>query len=175
MTSLLVRHPLFHLQGLFVWSTVSKRFIMACDKHFKKCANPCPRFLTLDDTHDLCIICLSEEHALSVLEGVVCVHCERFLMKKLPDICAPWLGSCSRWGKKETEIVGISDGALLQVVLSLTSSGPAVSTLLSSSQDNQEVADEGEEVETTKSSQPLWGPKTGPEGKEARSEGSDLV
>lgn len=51
--------------------------------------------------------------------------------------------------------MGISDGALLQVVLSLTSSGPAVSTLLSSSQDNQEVADEGEEVETTKSSQPL--------------------
>lgn len=83
MKSLLVRHPLIRLQGLFVSSTVSKGFIMAGDKHFKKCVNTCPRFLTIDNTHDLCIICLGKKHALSVLEGAVCVHCERFLMKKL--------------------------------------------------------------------------------------------
>lgn len=50
--------------------------------------------------------------------------------------------------------MGISDGALLQDTLSLTSSGPAASPLLSSSWDEQEVTDEGEEVETTEPSQP---------------------
>ncbi len=50
---------------------------------FKKCVDPCPRYLTLDDTHNCCVFCLGEEHARDVLEGAICVHCERFSMKKL--------------------------------------------------------------------------------------------
>lgn len=45
--------------------------------------DPCPRFLTPHDTHNLCVICLGKEHARSVLEGAVCMHCEHFQMKKL--------------------------------------------------------------------------------------------
>ncbi|KAL0173793.1 hypothetical protein M9458_029761, partial [Cirrhinus mrigala] len=52
-------------------------------KAFRKCADPCPRYLTPDDTHDLCVFCLGEEHARDVLEGAVCVHCELFPMRKL--------------------------------------------------------------------------------------------
>ncbi|KAI2653751.1 Lamina-associated polypeptide 2, isoform alpha [Labeo rohita] len=69
-----------------VCKTVRDTFylIMAStSKAFRKCADPCPRFLTPDDTHDLCVFCLGEEHARDILEGAVCVHCERFPMKKL--------------------------------------------------------------------------------------------
>ncbi len=52
-------------------------------KAFKKCVDPCPRYLTPDDTHNCCIFCLGEEHARDVLEGAICVHCELFSMKKL--------------------------------------------------------------------------------------------
>ncbi|KAL0152305.1 hypothetical protein M9458_052028 [Cirrhinus mrigala] len=52
-------------------------------KAFRKCADPCPRYLTPDDTHDLCVFCLGKEHARDVLEGAVCVHCELFPMRKL--------------------------------------------------------------------------------------------
>ncbi len=45
--------------------------------------HPCPRYLTPDDTHDLCVFCLGEEHARDVLEGAICVHCEFFSMRKL--------------------------------------------------------------------------------------------
>ncbi len=41
--------------------------------------DPCPHYLTPDDTHDCCVFCLGEEHARDVLEG----HCERFSMRKL--------------------------------------------------------------------------------------------
>ncbi len=40
-------------------------------------------YLTPDDSHDLCVFCLGEEHVRDVLEGAICVHCERFPMKKL--------------------------------------------------------------------------------------------
>ncbi len=36
----------------------------------------------LSDTHDLCVMCLGEEHARSVLEGMECVHCEPFFCGK---------------------------------------------------------------------------------------------
>ncbi len=52
-------------------------------KPFKKCVDPCPRYLTPDDTHNLCVFCLGKEHARDVLEGRICVHCELFSMKKL--------------------------------------------------------------------------------------------
>ncbi len=52
-------------------------------KAFRKCVDPCPRYLTPDDTHDCCVFCLGMEHARDVLEGAVCVHCERLSMRKL--------------------------------------------------------------------------------------------
>lgn len=32
------------------------------------------------DTHDLCVLCLGVEHALSVFEGADGKHCERLLL-----------------------------------------------------------------------------------------------
>ncbi len=52
-------------------------------KAFKKCVDPCPSYLTPDDTHDCCVFCLGEEHARGVFEGAICVHCELFSMRKL--------------------------------------------------------------------------------------------
>ncbi len=34
-------------------------------------------------THDLCVMCLGEEHARSILEGMECAHCELFSLGKL--------------------------------------------------------------------------------------------
>ncbi len=52
-------------------------------KAFKKCVDPCPCYLTPDDTYDCCVFCLGEEHAHSVFEGAICMHCELFSMRKL--------------------------------------------------------------------------------------------
>ncbi len=57
--------------------------MLSTSKAFKRCVDPCPHYLTPDDTHDLCVFCLGEEHARDVFEGAICVHCERFSMKKL--------------------------------------------------------------------------------------------
>ncbi len=68
------RHPLF-----FVFRG---HLFLKCEydvKRFRKCADPCQHFLTPDDTHDLCAMCLGKEHACSVLEGTV--HCECFLWR----------------------------------------------------------------------------------------------
>ncbi len=40
---------------------------MSVEKRFRRCVDPCQRCLTLDDTHDLCVMCLGEEHARSVV------------------------------------------------------------------------------------------------------------
>ncbi len=55
---------------------------MSVEKRFRRCVDPCQRCLTLDDTHDLCVMCLGKEHARSVLEGMECVHCEHFFCGK---------------------------------------------------------------------------------------------
>ncbi len=55
---------------------------MSVEKRFRRCVDPCQRCLTLDDTHDLCVMCLGEEHVRSVLEGMECVHCEPFFCGK---------------------------------------------------------------------------------------------
>ncbi len=55
---------------------------MSVEKRFRRCVDPCQRCLTLDDTHDLCVMFLGEEHARSVLEGMECVHCEPFFCGK---------------------------------------------------------------------------------------------
>ncbi len=52
-------------------------------KAFRKCVDPCPRYLTPDYTHNCCVFCLGEEHAHNVLEGAICMHCELFSMRKL--------------------------------------------------------------------------------------------
>ncbi len=52
-------------------------------KAFKKCVDPCPRYLTPDDTHNICVFCLGKEHARDILEGKICLNCELFSMKKL--------------------------------------------------------------------------------------------
>ncbi len=56
---------------------------MFVEKRFRRCVDPCQRFLTPDDTHDLCVICLGEEHARSVLEGMECAHRDLFSLRKL--------------------------------------------------------------------------------------------
>ncbi len=56
---------------------------MSTVKRFRKCVDPCQRYLTPDDEHDLCVMCLGEEHPRSVLEGTECVHCEHFSLRKL--------------------------------------------------------------------------------------------
>ncbi len=97
---------------------------MSVEKRFRRCVDPCQRCLPLDDTHDLCVMCLGEEHARSVLEGMECVHCEpffcgkklrsrlsRFLERIAAIICPPRLGSSRCWGSEETEFAAIADEA----------------------------------------------------------------
>ncbi len=101
MTSLLARPHYKRAPGLyiilffvftdcFVWSVHSdgknyflQAIMASTSKAFKSCVDPCPCYLTLDDTHNLCVFCLGEEHARNVLEEAICVHCEHFSMKKL--------------------------------------------------------------------------------------------
>ncbi len=90
---------------------------------FKRCVHPCPRYLTPDDTHDLCVFCLGEEHARDVLEGAICVHCELFSMRKLRSrlslfsrkggaaVCFPrFKAHCCR-GTEGNELVGLAGGS----------------------------------------------------------------
>ncbi len=60
-------------------------------KAFKKCMDLCPRYLTPDDTHNLCVFCLGEEHTSThaMSEGEICMHCELFSMKKLRSRLLP--------------------------------------------------------------------------------------
>ncbi len=43
---------------------------MSTVKRFRKCADPCQRYLTPDDAHDLCVVCFGEEHALFSREQI---------------------------------------------------------------------------------------------------------
>lgn len=52
-------------------------------KHFRNCVHSCKHYLTPDDSHDLCVICMGKEHAPLVLEGAEYEHCESSSMKKL--------------------------------------------------------------------------------------------
>ncbi len=69
-----------HSTGKNNFSTVT---MVSTSKAFKRCVHPCHRYLTPDDTHDLCVFCVSEEHARDVLEGAICMHCELISMRKL--------------------------------------------------------------------------------------------
>ncbi len=113
----------------FVWSVQSSKstvfsIIMAStSKAFKKCVDPCPRYLTPDDTHNLCVFCLGKEHARDVLEGKICVYCEPFFYKKAPlssvplfeergtAVCFPQFGTHRCRGTEANEIVGFAVGS----------------------------------------------------------------
>ncbi len=145
-------------------------------KAFKKCVDPCPRYLTPDDTHDLWVFCLGEEHARDVLEGEICVHCELFSMKNLCSRLSlfsrkegqpsasrdsgPTAAEARRqiklWGsqldlelERDLPFYRANESELLDCddVISLTSSDPAASALLGYAQEEQGMF-EGEEVET---------------------------
>ena len=51
--------------------------------NFLKCVDPCPRFLSPGDTHEMSVFCLGEEHARDALEGASCANCECFSMRTL--------------------------------------------------------------------------------------------
>ncbi len=50
----------------------SNSTMASTSKAFRKCVDPCPRYLTPDDTHDCCIFCLGMEHARDVAS---CTRC----------------------------------------------------------------------------------------------------
>ncbi|XP_032363307.1 uncharacterized protein LOC116675969 [Etheostoma spectabile] len=50
---------------------------------FRRCVSPCPRFITVGDSHELCVACLGLSHATAALEGAVCDHCEALPMRVL--------------------------------------------------------------------------------------------
>ena len=56
---------------------------MTSEQQYRKCAPPCTRYITGGDSHELCVACLGMQHAQSALEGVDCVHCERFPIRTL--------------------------------------------------------------------------------------------
>lgn len=142
-------------------------------------------FLTPDDTHNFCVICLGKDHAHLVLEGAVFVlHVlcaflnEKASLLSVPLVQAPVprgsgpalteAGRRLRSWESQVELAEEFERAinllrssvaderelLEEDVLSLTCSDPASSALLASSQGEQVVADEGEEVEMTEPSQP---------------------
>ncbi len=70
---------------------------MSVEKHFRRCVDPCQRCLTLDDTHDLCVMCLGEEHAALCSRGNGSLHCEPFFCgKKLRFSVVPFFRE--NWG-----------------------------------------------------------------------------
>ncbi len=117
-------------------------------KAFKKCVDPCPRYLTPDNTHNCCVFCLGEEHARDVLEGAICMHCELFSMRikswgsqvDLADELEREHSLSRESAENEGEPLDYDDA------ISLTSSDPAASALLGYAQEEQEMS-EGEEVE----------------------------
>ncbi len=143
-------------------------------KAFKRCVDPCPRYLTLDDTHNLCVFCLGEEHARDVLVGEISMKKLRsrlFLFSRKewqpstsrdsgPTVAEAWR-RMRLWGSQvdladelERELCfsrlsAENKGKLLDDddEISLTSSDPVASALLGYAQEEQEMF-EGEEVET---------------------------
>ncbi|KTF80859.1 hypothetical protein cypCar_00027925 [Cyprinus carpio] len=51
---------------------------------FRKCKEPCTRFITKGDTHERCVVCLGLHHAQSALSGLSsCPHCDGLRLKVL--------------------------------------------------------------------------------------------
>ncbi|KAI2654649.1 hypothetical protein H4Q32_011423 [Labeo rohita] len=146
-------------------------------KAYKKCVDPCPRYLTPDDTHDLCVTCLGKEHAREVLQGAICVHCERLSMKNrssAPRSSGPAAAEARRklssWGSQVDLADKVNKGLSLSRssagdesellddddVISLISSDPTASGLLGSTQEEQELLDEEMQSEPSQSSCPAY-------------------
>ncbi len=90
----------------------------------KTCVDLCPRYLTPDDTHNLCVFCLGEEHVCDVLEEAICVHCEHFSVRKLrsrlslfsrkegqPSVSRGSGPAVAEAHAEENELVGLADGS----------------------------------------------------------------
>ncbi len=146
-------------------------------KAFKRCVDPCPRYLTPDDTHDLCVFCWRGARTRfprgGNLRALWAFFYEKAPLTSVPlfkeggvAICFPRFRTHRCRGTKENEIVGFAggsgrwvregasasaenEGKLLDYddAISLTSSDPAASSLLGYAQEEQKMF-EGEEVET---------------------------
>lgn len=85
-------HKFFVIRKLFVclyfycltilWINFLWLVAKISSKQFRRFVPFCPRFLMVDDSHDLCVVCLGVKYTRSVLEGADCVHCKHFSMKK---------------------------------------------------------------------------------------------
>ncbi len=77
------------LTGLFeacILVRVQFSIIMAStSKAFKKCVDPCPRYLTPDDTNAIFAFLFGQGARTRCPWGEICVHCEFVSMKKLPS------------------------------------------------------------------------------------------
>lgn len=53
------------VRGLFKRKTkqVCLLFVLEREKNYKQCVQPCSFYITRDDEHDVCVICLGAEHA----------------------------------------------------------------------------------------------------------------
>ncbi|ROL53792.1 hypothetical protein DPX16_9492 [Anabarilius grahami] len=104
--------------------------------------------------HNLCVFCLGEEHTRTVLEGAVCVNCERLPLKTLRSHLALF---SSGEVSPPVPAEAADEDALLDDddILSLTSSDPGPNALLAASPREQEMA---EEEEVDESAAPLRPP-----------------
>ncbi len=91
----------------------SNSTMASTSKAFRRCVDPCPRYLTPDDTHDCCVFCLGMEHARDVLEGVV----EEAQLSPVPlfeergaAVCFPRFKTHRCRGTEANEIVGFTVG-----------------------------------------------------------------
>lgn len=51
---------------------------------FRKCKEPCTRYITAGDTHDRCVVCLGLHHAQAALSGLSsCPHCDGLRLRVL--------------------------------------------------------------------------------------------
>ncbi len=52
---------------------------------FRKCIEPCDRFITTGDTHDRCVLCLGRNHAQAAFSGLFNYqHCDSLRLKAFP-------------------------------------------------------------------------------------------
>lgn len=70
-------------------SLKARKRIMASTStaNFRKCVPPCQCFLTRDDMHAICVMCMGEEHARSVLEGLFACIVKSFHWGSFALIC----------------------------------------------------------------------------------------
>ncbi len=91
-------------------------------KAFKRCVDPCPRYLTPDDTHDLCVFCWRGARTRfprgGNLRALWAFFYEKAPLTPVPlfkeggvAVCFPRFRTHRYWGTKENEIVGFAGGS----------------------------------------------------------------